>query len=265
MLLSVLIPTYNYVEGVKKILENTPDDFFNHCEVIIFDNSSNRSVQDYIESLDFPIIYKRKEPRGNPCENWNDLIKKASGKYINVMHHDEYIAEYSDWNQLIASLSTGSDLYLCKLKINKNGKLFSHVPEELRRLVINKFPNYLFRRNLVGPCACLIFKKDLRVSFDDRLMWYVDVEFYQKIFMAAGSKEFLDSVCIYSFYRGDGTITSQIDNKLKEIKVKESLLLSKDSDYLDVFWLKDSFFVKFVLVVESIFWGSFRVLQKLFR
>jgi len=156
-------------------------------------------------------------------------------------------------------------LYLCELKINKNGKLFPHVPEKLRSLVVNKFPSYLFRRNLVGPCACLIFKKDLKILFDDRLMWYVDVEFYQKVFKTAASKEFLDSVCIYSFYRGDGTITSQIDNKLKEIKVKESLLLLKDSDYLDVFWLKAGFFVKFCLVVESIFWGSFRLLQKLFR
>jgi len=253
------------VDGVKRILDGLPEDFYKKCEVIIFDNSNNSSVQDYVELLELPIRYERRESRGNPCTNWNDLINSARGKYIQVMHHDEYIDNFSDWNALIDSLSTDVDLYLCKLKISKDAKVFSHVPEMLRRFVVNKYPKYLFRRNLVGPCACLIFKKDLRVLFDDRLIWYVDTEFYQKIFKAVSSKEFLDSVCIYSFYRGEGTITSQIENKLKEIKVKESLLLSKNSDYLDVLWLKNGFFVNFVLVVESFYWGGFRLLQKLFR
>jgi len=265
VLLSLVIPAYNYVDGVKRILDDLPDDFFKKCEVIIFDNSNNHAVQDYVELLELPIKYERREPRGNPCTNWNDLISSARGKYIQVMHHDEYIDNFSDWNTLIDSLSTDVDLYFCKLKISKNAKLFSHVPEILRRFVVNKCPKYLFRRNLVGPCACLIFKKNLGVLFDDRLIWYVDTEFYQKIFKAASSKEFLNSVCIYSFYRGEGTITSQIENKLKEIKVKESLLLSKNRDYLDVFWLKGSFFVKLVSVVESVCWGGFRLLQKLFR
>lgn len=265
MLFSLVIPAYNYVDGIKRILDGLPFDFFENCEVIIFDNSNNNAVQDYLDLLELPIKYKRREARGNPCTNWNDLINSARGKYIQVMHHDEYIDKISDWNVLIDSLSTGSDFYLCKLKISKDGRLFSHVPEILRRFAIIKYPKYLFRRNLVGPCACLIFKKDLGVLFDDRLIWYVDTEFYQKIFGAASSKEFLNDVCIYSFYRREGTITSQIRANLNEIKVKEALLLLKNKDYVDVFWFKDSGFVELVSVVEFIFWSVFRLVHKLFR
>ena len=80
--LSILIPTYNYKVGIKKIircLRSADEDIRKQIEVIISDDSQNKFINlgnDLINSYaSFKYIHNKKTLGGVP--NWNKLISIA--------------------------------------------------------------------------------------------------------------------------------------------------------------------------------------------
>ena len=60
--ISVIIPTYNFVEVTKKVIEATLTQSFPPKEIIVVDSSESNAIENMIgniDSNDIPIIYKR--------------------------------------------------------------------------------------------------------------------------------------------------------------------------------------------------------------
>ena len=87
---SVIIPTYNNVESLKRTLNSVLVQDFEDYEVIITDDSDNESLQKFLLNYPLPKIkyFKNSKKLGSP-ENWNEGLRIACGEYIKIMHHDD--------------------------------------------------------------------------------------------------------------------------------------------------------------------------------
>src|SRR5205814_5816340 len=90
----ICIPAYKRVRYLKRLLESIVIQTYRDFEVIITDDSDDDSVGKLVEeyTLKLPVVYhKNQKPFGTPA-NWNFAISKANGKWIKLMHDDDWFA-----------------------------------------------------------------------------------------------------------------------------------------------------------------------------
>lgn len=88
-LVSIIIPTYNKEEYIKKALESVLNQTYKEIEVIVIDDGSIDNTQEIVKSFNNTrIIYIWQENKGAAAAR-NTGIKKAQGKYIAFLDSDD--------------------------------------------------------------------------------------------------------------------------------------------------------------------------------
>jgi glycosyltransferase involved in cell wall biosynthesis len=89
-LVAVCIPSYNASKFIKKTIESVLDSTYQNFEIIVNDDASSDNTEDIVKSIDDEriVFFKNKENLGVP-RNWNCSVKRASGKYIGLLNHDD--------------------------------------------------------------------------------------------------------------------------------------------------------------------------------
>jgi hypothetical protein len=238
VILSILLPAYNYPLGIQKILDylKLPDDseLKSKVEIIIFDNSIDACVESQIETTlkkNKHIVYKNYSYKSVACKNWNKLIDKAHGVYYILMHHDEFPLTKNFISKAIEEIEEHKDIDViimdCIVMNKSVGSLRPHVPSFIRKKVFENFPRWLFIRNAIGPTATLIVKRSLHSGFDCRLEWLIDVDEYYSIRKRAKSWIFSNNLLVGSYTDRDESITSSLKGKIKNIRRDELKYLYK--------------------------------------
>src|SRR6187397_2191939 len=101
MKISVCIPAYKNAAFLKRNLDALINQTLRDFEVVLSDDSPDESVAEiamaYKEKLQ--IIYLKNNPsRGTPA-NWNYAMQHATGKYLKLMHDDDWFATDSALQQ----------------------------------------------------------------------------------------------------------------------------------------------------------------------
>ena len=224
MLVSICIPTYNQVKYLRKTIDSILSQSFQDVEILISDDSSNNDVYDLIheyKQVEDKIVYFRNSPSLGSPENWNHAMSKAKGKFIKIMHHD-------DWFVVDDALEK---LVLC-IQDNPNSLVFAGIKGEIvheqrsyvncpSQNVLNKIktdPFTLIWGNFIGPPSTIIFP-NIDIQFDKSLLWLVDIEFYLNLILNHNLKlEFVDEV-LFENITDDHNITNQcFQNKKLELK-----------------------------------------------
>ena len=182
--ISICIPAYKRAEYLRRLLESIVIQSYKDFEVIITDDSSDDSVSSLIQNYAgyFKIIYqKNSKPLGSP-ENWNESVRLASGKWIKIMHDDDW---FTDANSIQcfagATISNPGSSFIFsafnEMNLDTKQKK-SFAITAIQRKLLKSSPLNLFKKNYIGhPSTTLILKsKDL--YFDKCLRWVVDFEFY---------------------------------------------------------------------------------------
>ena len=81
--ISIIVPTYNCSENLKKLLQSIFAQSLQPDEIIIVDSSTDRSIEDLLTSLtsELPLIYKRSVKK-YPGENRNEGASTASHEWL---------------------------------------------------------------------------------------------------------------------------------------------------------------------------------------
>ena len=218
--ISIVIPTYDNLNLLKKALFSVINQQNIEIEVIIVDDSTNSEIFDFVRKLNSDRIrYRRNIPSKGAVRNWNYGLTLAKGSYVTILHHDEY---YEDSvNQLFNLITNHSDkeILISKIIVIKpdNSTYTLRLNGYLKNLIANFFPSYLFFHNFIGPVSCVVFKNNnSNVFFNENLKWYVDVDWYFRLFKNKRIKYF-SNYSILSNLSHDGKITKNIDIK-KEIR-----------------------------------------------
>lgn len=218
---SICIPAYNQPVYFKNALESALSQTFEDFEIIITDDSTNDSIRSVTDNYSDKRIkyFKNKERLGSP-ENWNKAIKLASGKYIKILHHDDWFPDencLSGFVQLLdenKSCDMGhSATYVC----DPAGKVKRiHRTKHKQVMRIKKNPEFLLGGNVIGAPSAVIFRKEVPVIFDENLKWFVDIDFYISILKGNPNFAYTDLPLISTTDGDESQITYSKDIKTVE-------------------------------------------------
>jgi glycosyltransferase involved in cell wall biosynthesis len=263
-LLSILIPTYHYPEGVRKILRALSNASRDQVEIIIGDDSIDDEVSISISEFNFNypglVSYIKNSPSLGAVKNWNMLLNKATGKYILLMHHDEFPISESWMASTLAKLGSSNSpeiiLMPCFLFDEINSRIRLHLPRFIQTFVVNFFPSYLFRRNVIGSASCLIIRRDLYPKFDENLRWLVDVDMYWRLLSARKNLVIEPDLQIASISNRQSSITQSMASELHEVLISELDYLNQKYPNSSV-WLVPKLH-RTLFMGETILWGAFK-------
>lgn len=186
-LVSICIPAYKGVHRLKRLLDSIFKQTYLNFEVIITDDSPDQSVEDFVKGYNstFPIQYhKNLQPLGSP-ENWNESIRRASGKWIKIMHDDDWFASENSLLKFIEQAETSFKpefIFSAYRNVFEDSNKVKNVRMSLfEKLLLYLSPLNLFRKNYIGHPSCVLVRRDLNYLYDKQFKWVVDFEYYIRI------------------------------------------------------------------------------------
>ena len=247
-LLTVLLPTYNNYDLFLRVVDNYLID--KRVSLMVSDDSDNYSERKSIELFckNNNISYFE-GPRKSAGENWNNLIKKTRTPFFVLNHHDEYPVNLYFLDDLDPE-TTGLVIIPCSSKVGKNPivKIFSWQQKIFSRICMF-WPNGTFNMILAPTASLIVNSKFKDVLFDKKLKWFIDADWYYRLFFksikAKNYIKFISYSRINSF-QAKNSITNSLKGKLK-IQIK------KEKDYLRSKGLIPKMNIRFFQLITLIF------------
>lgn len=194
---SIVIPTYEYSGKACEMLDDCISSIdrqtFREFEIVVSDHSKNNVVEEYLKKWKLPIIYFRNSRGiGNSSVNMNEGIRRSSGKFIKIMHMD-------DW------FCNNRSLEIIKEHIEENpGKMwggvsFNHYYQDQNQ--ITRFIKAQINpdiRTLLGCPSVSFFKNDKNDPnlFDENLVIINDSDMHIRLGKKYGDPILIDSFCV---------------------------------------------------------------------
>lgn len=184
-MISICIPAYRRINYLKKLLKSIAEQRFTDFEVVITDDSGEHNeVEKYIKSskFDFEINYfKNIIPLGSP-KNWLASISHAKGEWIKIMHDDDYFTSPDSLQKFVDQIDSSVDCVFSGYHaVYENGDIKNKTVSSIQ---FNQFlhkPLSLFSGNIIGPPSVMMFRSSVKETFDERLKWIVDWEYYIRL------------------------------------------------------------------------------------
>ena len=91
-LVSICIPTYNRAGMIGKAIESALGQTYRNIEVIVVDNASTDNTGVVVAGYsDQRFRYVKNDRNLGLFGNFNRCIELAKGKYLHILHSDDYI------------------------------------------------------------------------------------------------------------------------------------------------------------------------------
>lgn len=194
---SICIPAYNNEKSVKRLLESIEIQSYKDYEVIITDDSETDSIKELINGKT-NIKYYKNEKRLGATANWNQAIRRSSGEFIKIMHHDDWFTDVNSLQSFVDMLEEHPEADMAfsgtrQVEEESNAGFDGYerfIAKEDAALIAEDYRN-LFLGNTIGaPSAVIVRRKsnvtDLgeqreEIAYDERLKWLVDMDYYMQI------------------------------------------------------------------------------------
>ena len=109
---SICIPAYKQVDYLRKTLCSIQDQTYTDYEIVITDDSPNDDVKNLVQEFNFENklkYYKNRKQLGSP-RNWNEAVSKSGGKYIKILHHDDWFTFPYSLGEFVALLDNNKEV-----------------------------------------------------------------------------------------------------------------------------------------------------------
>ncbi|PWK93146.1 glycosyltransferase family 2 protein [Hallerella porci] len=122
-MISVIIPTYNRAELLKRAAQSVLAQTYKDFELIIVDDGSTDNTKEIVESLnDSRIVYVYQKNAG-ACVARNNGIEHAKGEYIAFHDSDDVWHSNKLELQMQALIANNADVVFCKMNRYQDGKV----------------------------------------------------------------------------------------------------------------------------------------------
>jgi glycosyltransferase involved in cell wall biosynthesis len=218
---SICIPTYQQPIAFQRLITSLNGQTYRDFEIIVTDDSKDESIKNIVQSHTSAIpikYYKNPQSLGSP-ENWNKALRMANGKYIKIMHHDDWFYKKDSLEKfvkLIESKPENTFAFSGSIDMFPNVEKL-HYCSNFQVCQIAKFPQVLFIGNYIGAPSAVIFR-NLKIEFDRQLKWLVDLEFYIRM-LSMGTFSFTTEPLVAIGISKDQVTQQCINNK--ELNIRE--------------------------------------------
>jgi glycosyltransferase involved in cell wall biosynthesis len=181
--ISICIPAYKNATFLKRLLDSIAMQTFRNFEVIITDDSPEDEVQQLCKTYEatLPISYFKNAVNLNTPENWNEALRRANGKWIKLIHDDDWFSsEYSLQEFANATeqnpgcdffFSAYTNVYEAENRVQK----MSLTPFWKKAM---KNPSVLLADNVIGPPSVTLHRNTKNNFYDRSMKYIVDIDFY---------------------------------------------------------------------------------------
>jgi glycosyltransferase involved in cell wall biosynthesis len=188
VLISICIPAYKHTDFLKRLLDSLTVQTFRDFEVVITDDSPDDSVKNLCIQFQelLPISYFRNAVALGTPENWNEGIRRAQGKWIKLIHDDDWLATENSLQRFADAIGANPDaaFFFCAYRNNwfQSGRTEEVFINSFRYKELFKQPAVLFSSNVVGPPSVILHPNDKQFFYDNKVKWVVDIDFYIRYF-----------------------------------------------------------------------------------
>lgn len=196
---SICIPAYNNAAAVGRLLESVEKQTWKDYEVIITDDSNGDEVGKLAEEKGYVQYFKNEVPLG-AAANWNEAVRRSSGEYVKMMHHDDWFTDENSLEAFVDMLERHPevDLAFSGSRQVEAGRSYDRFLSAEDAALIQEDYRNLFLGNTIGaPSAVIVRRRVLqngqgngaerqnsdgeRMLYDEKLTWLVDMEYYMHI------------------------------------------------------------------------------------
>ena len=188
---SVCVPAYGNPEGTRRLLMSVAEQNFTDYEVIVTDDSADDAVETAVRDAGTAnLYYCRNRTRLGAAANWNEAVRRASGAYIKMMHHDDWFASKDSLGRLAALLDDSPEAalafcgsYQVTLQEGEEavrGERFARGISREQEALLRKDWRNLFLGNYIGAPSATIYRKNA-LEFEEKLTWVMDMEYYMRL------------------------------------------------------------------------------------
>jgi len=227
-MVSICIPAYQQAGALERCLRSVFSQTFMDIEVVVTDDTQDESVRRVAEKYagTGKLLYIHNDILKGAPGNWNEAMRNASGKYLVLMHQDDWFYTHESLELLVQSIvENAADLAFAQsYGINPEMVIISkNNPDRTKIRAMGKDIRSLYYANWIGAPSAVLFK-NTGLTFDARLKWLVDVDFYIR-YLQAGRLCYNDSAIV-----GIGISASQITNSCvgnPGVEIGENILVYK--------------------------------------
>lgn len=216
---SICIATYNSKDMLRRLLKSIEIQTFKDYEVIVCDDSDNNESELICKRI-IGVKYYHNEIRLGATPNNNRAISLAKGKYVKVMHHDDYFTDKNSLQQYVDLFNDskfhGNFVFSGRYDEQSDGSLLAcHTSKfDLYRIRKN-WKNILFGAVIGAPSVTMWRNQiDKPFLFDSNIAWFVDLESYCRMLNACSEFKYCsnplvvigrgyDEVKMTNVYRSD--------------------------------------------------------------
>lgn len=261
---SIIVPTHNRVEKLKRALDSILKQTYSEIEVIVVDDGSTDSTWDILKEYqekDKRIIPIHQENKGVSVAR-NVGIQKATGTYVNFVDDDDFI-EKDIIEKLVKKIKKEKvDLlrYNCYYSTEENpketiGNMAGYANRKVEKEQLEEVRKKIITGELPAYSVLLFAKRELFLSinkgnlFDKKIRYMEDTLVYLELFCNIQSIYFWDEPAYYYYYIPDGILREKkfyqnylkalnlVYPKMKTILKKYGKLSKEMFDLIDVKWL----------------------------
>jgi hypothetical protein len=227
--ISICIPAYKRVNYLKRLIESVIIQDYTDFELIISDDSDDDSVfkliSDYSDKINIRY-FKNEKPWGTPG-NWNFAISQAKGQWIKLMHDDDWFASTDSLAFFAERIKEGNQFIFsaynnCYEDTSHTTEIF--LPSRVKNRII-KHPELLFAGNVIGPPSVTMLNRSIVEKYDEKLKWFVDIEFYIRVLGRIKTFSYINKPLI-NIGISESQVTKSCQN-IPEIELPEGLLIIK--------------------------------------
>lgn len=217
---SVCIPAYRQPDFVRRALESVLSQTGVSFEVVITDDTPDDAVQRVVASCDASrcVRYFRNPVRLGSPGNWNEAVRRAEGEYIKVLHHDDYLTATDSLRKYAALLDEHPEADLAfsasLVWMVDSDERWVHRPTAAQLRDLATRPQGLFAGNVIGSPSAVIYRRTVTQSFDLRLIWLVDVDYYIRVLEAKHGFAFCPEPLVCTT-NGSWQISYRVDKALE--------------------------------------------------
>ncbi|MBC7628921.1 glycosyltransferase family 2 protein [Ferruginibacter sp.] len=218
---SICIPAYNQDLYLRKTIDSILSQTYQDYEIVITDDSPGNIVKELAQGYQRPELikyFKNATTLGSP-ENWNEAMRQASGEYIKLLHHDDWLSDPDSLAKYVAMLdeNPGADYAFSATQAQSPAKNWDHMLDESQLKILKENPLVLYSNNLPGAPSTGIFRRSVDMFFDPKLKWLVDIEFYIRMLHHNNHFIYTPELLLVT-YVAEGRVTDEcLDNKEVEI------------------------------------------------
>lgn len=215
---SISIPTYGYNGKGSEFLEFSFEKLYNQTyknfEVVISDHSTDNTIKDICDKWENKLNIKHKfndKGRGIISPNINEAMRNCNGKWIKILFQDDFLYDEKSLELQYNFIKKQEELtwFFSKFYHSNDGVTFY-------RLYYPTWNSSVWSgNNTLGCPSGLTIKNEDLIFFDEELNFYMDCDFYQRMFFKHGTPKVLNEITVVNRTWGS-RLTDTISQSIKD-------------------------------------------------